>query len=71
MSQEYAGRGVAWFNHYGGDARAVSPTRSPSCTYIPSDDCQKWSPKFGQGCKVEFALMRGPDDDGEATQFFT
>ena len=32
---------------------------------------QKWSPKFGQGCKVVFALMRGPYDDGKATQFFT
>ena len=32
---------------------------------------EKWSPKFGQGCKVVFALMRGPYDDGKATQFFT
>ena len=32
---------------------------------------QKWSPNFGQGCKVEFAQLRGPYDDGETTQFFT
>ena len=32
---------------------------------------EKWSPNFGQGCKVEFAQLRGPYDDGETTQFFT
>ena len=39
--------------------------------HLPTTDGQKWSPKFGQGCKVVFALMRGPYDDGKATQFFT
>ena len=28
---------------------------------------QKWSPNFGQHCKVEFAPMRGPYSDGETT----
>ena len=30
---------------------------------------EKWSPFFGQCCKVDSALMRGVYDDGEATEF--
>ena len=36
-----------------------------------ADGVEKWSPIFGQRCKVEFAPMRGPYCDGETTQFFT
>ncbi len=46
----------------------ATPTETTGSKFVRSE---KWSPKFGQGCKVEFALMRGPYDDGEATQFFT
>lgn len=46
--------------------RSFNPVTTPSVRGI-----QKWSPKFGQGCKVVFALMRGPYEDGKATQFFT
>ena len=44
---------------------------APYLLSFMDDYKQKWSPKFGQGCKVVFALMRGPYDDGKATQFFT
>lgn len=33
------------------------------------DVTEKWCPKFGQACKVDSALMRKLEDDGEATEF--
>ena len=31
---------------------------------------QKWTPNFGQHCKVDSAQMRGPYNDGKTTEFF-